>query len=758
MALAWSADFETGIDRIDSQHQGLVGLINELGTMLAAGEDMGADATASLYDRLQAYVGDHFRAEEVLMREHDLDRRHVAPHLAEHGRFSQQLNGLRRVLADSPGAVVSAQLMGFLVHWLGVHVLDLDQRMARQIRLIGLGRPPALAYEESIDLTGRGGAISGAALSQVMVDVYDALKERKQTADSLRRLSEQDPLTGLPNRSYFLAALGQAIDQARDSGSALVLLLIDVDDLGTLNRTVGHSTADQLLVALAARLQERSRQLDLVARIGNDEFALALTGNDAVEVLIETAKRLFSGLLAPVAGAGEALDFSLSGGLAAMPTHAQEAGPLLAAAEVALIEAKHEGGGSCRRFEPAMGQPGFLRAAAVTALRRAIQQGELVLHYQPQVSLHSGEILGLEALVRWQHPERGLVPPGQFIPLAEESGLIVGLGEWVIHEGLSQLRRWRDQNLPLVRLAVNVSAHHFRQPGLFDYVQHLLHELDVSANLFEIELTESVMMHDPAAAIRLVNDFHETGVRFSLDDYGTGFSSLSYLSRFAIDTLKIDQSFVRDITTNPVNSSIAVATIAMAHKLGKTVIAEGVETAGQMAFLRRSDCDEMQGYYFSRPVPADGVAQMLREGHCLNLGHADEAELPGLLLVDDEPNVLNALRRLLRREGYRILTAENAAQAFGLLAANPVQVIVSDQRMPEMTGSEFLARVKMMYPSTVRIVLSGYSEFNAVTDSINRGAIYRFLSKPWRDEDLKQAIREAFRHFRERSGAGASPG
>jgi CheY-like chemotaxis protein len=304
-----------------------------------------------------------------------------------------------------------------------------------------------------------------------------------------------------------------------------------------------------------------------------------------------------------------------------------------------------------------------------------------------------------------------------------------------------------------VRVAVNLSAPHFRQKGLPDAIEKLLFDHGVPAALLELELTESVMMRDAEAAIHIVDRLKTLGLRISLDDFGTGYSSLAYLSRFAIDVIKIDQSFVADITTNPVNASIATATIAMAHKLGKTVIAEGVETQGQMVYLRRHECDEMQGYLFSRPVDASAISDMLRSGAGINLSRDQGDSQMTLLLVDDEPNILNAIKRLLRREGYRILCAESAAQGLDLLATHRVHVVISDQRMPVMTGTEFLSRVKDLYPDTVRLVLSGYSELESLTDAINKGAIYRYISKPWEDDKFKQDVTQAFRYYRERNPA-----
>jgi len=385
-------------------------------------------------------------------------------------------------------------------------------------------------------------------------------------------------------------------------------------------------------------------------------------------------------------------------------------------------------------------------------LRNAIFNGELRLTYQPQISLHSGKIIGLEALVRWEHPTRGLLTPFHFIALAEECGLVIALDEWVMRTAILQIGLWRDEGLAPVRVAVNLSAQHFMQKDLPDAIQALLQNHAVPAALIEVELTESVMMYDAEAAIRFVNRLKALGIRVSVDDFGTGYSSLAYLSRFAIDVIKIDQSIVVDITTNPVNATIATATIAMAHKFGKTVVAEGVETEEQMIYLRRHECDEMQGYLFSRPVGPEAISEMLRSGAGISLGldQSVTAQMT-LLLVDDEPYILNAIKRLMRREGYRILCAESAAQGLDLLATNHVHVVISDQRMPVMTGTEFLSLVKDLYPNTVRLILSGYSEPMSLTDAINKGAVYRYLSKPWDDEELKREVTQAFRYYRERN-------
>jgi EAL domain-containing protein (putative c-di-GMP-specific phosphodiesterase class I)/ActR/RegA family two-component response regulator len=333
-----------------------------------------------------------------------------------------------------------------------------------------------------------------------------------------------------------------------------------------------------------------------------------------------------------------------------------------------------------------------------------------------------------------------------FIPLAEESGMIVAIGDWVLREAVTQAMAWQVAGLPAVKVAVNLSARHFRHSELPEMIASLLAESGLPPALLELELTESTMMRDIAQVIRIIERLKKLGVRLALDDFGTGYSSLSYLSRLPVDLLKIDQSFVSDIITNPINASIATATIAMAHKLGKRVVAEGVETEAQMSFLRRHECDEMQGFLFNRPCAADEITTMLREGRRQHFAPVEDgATQPTLLLVDDEPNILSALNRLFRREGYRVLTAGSGQQALELLAENPVQVIISDQRMAEMSGVELLSRVKDIYPDTVRIVLSGYAELSTVTDAVNRGAIWKYFAKPWDDEVLREEVRRAFR-------------
>lgn len=380
-----------------------------------------------------------------------------------------------------------------------------------------------------------------------------------------------------------------------------------------------------------------------------------------------------------------------------------------------------------------------------SSLRRAIERQAFFLVYQPKADLARGHIVGVEALIRWQHPVRGMVLPADFVPLAEETGLIIPMGEWVIETACKQIKTWQDAGFSDLCLSINLSARQFQQENLVELIAQALRSNDVPAQSLELEITESAVMQDPERTIALLQRLKAIGVSISLDDFGTGYSSLNYLKRFPIDVLKIDQSFIRDVTSDPQGAAIACAVISLAHILKLEVIAEGVETEAQLSFLQRHRCDQMQGYLFSGPLPAEDFLQFLRDGKTLNLGRGrEESTGRTLLILDDEESILASLKRLLRREGYRILTTSSAAQAFELLALNEVQVIIADQRMPEMSGTAFLSRVKDMYPDTMRLVLSGYTELQSIADAINHGAIYKFLTKPWDDQVLREQIRETF--------------
>ncbi len=585
------------------------------------------------------------------------------------------------------------------------------------------------------------------------VNVVNDITERKRFEEQIQHQANHDALTGLPNRNLFDDRMRQEIIRAERNARSVAILLLDLDNFKLINDSRSHGAGDQLLQQVAARLLATVREGDTVARIGGDEFGIVLAdmGRD-VDVGAIVAKLLQTGTMA-YSVAGEELFASASIGVTVFPADGDTAEALMRGADIALFRAKRLGRGQSCRFEHDMTADVSSRVALEGELRRAIAEREFCLHYQPKVDLISGEISGSEALIRWNHPQRGLVPPNDFIPVAEESGLVIAIGEWVAEECCRQIAQWRSQGIAPLPVAINLSACQFGDAQLSERLGAILKRHGIAAGLLEVEITEGMLMTRPELAVATLKRLKQIGLKIALDDFGTGYSSLAYLKRFPINHLKIDRSFVRDITENPEDAAITLAVIAMAHSLGIKVVAEGVESEGQFRYLRKHHCDQLQGYLFSRPLPADLFANMLRERPRLKLESTavSASDTRRLLLVDDEENVLSALRRLLRREDYTVLCASSARQALELLAVNDVQVVMADQRMPQVSGAEFLRRVKQLYPDTVRIILSGYSELAAMTDAINQGAIFKFLSKPWDDDDLRDQIRSAFELHASRS-------
>jgi diguanylate cyclase (GGDEF)-like protein len=525
----------------------------------------------------------------------------------------------------------------------------------------------------------------------------------------------------------------------------LAVLFIDLDNFKHINDSLGHDSGDLLLTLAASRLSDSVNEGDTVTRQGGDEFVLILSEDGEVQVVTQ---KILEAMSEPFDINGHELRITCSIGIACYPKDGEDQQTLLKNADAAMYRAKELGRNNAQYYASGMNVKAMERLELENGLYHALARNEFLLHYQPQLDLRTGEIVGMEALVRWQHPERGLVSPAIFIPVAEDSGLIVSLGEWVLRTACTQNKAWQRAGLKPISVAVNLSALQFRQSDLVERVADILRETELDPTCLELELTESLVMQDVEKTIATLSRLKAMGIKLSIDDFGTGYSSLSYLKRFPIDTLKIDQSFVRDITTDPDDAAIAKSIISMAHDMQLRVIAEGVETEAQKSFLSLRRCDEIQGYLFSKPVPAVEFEKLLREGRSLPMD--DSVAALGqrtLLLLDDDESILASLVRLLRRDGYKVLKATHAAAALDLLAQNRVGVIISDQRMPEMSGVEFLHRVKRLYPDTVRMVLSGYTDLKSVTDAINEGAVYKFLGKPWDEELLRANVQEAFQHY-----------
>ena len=445
------------------------------------------------------------------------------------------------------------------------------------------------------------------------------ITRHKQSLEQLYRAAHYDALTGLPNRKLMEIRLQQDIVHAGGSGALLALLFIDFDRLKTINDSLGHNAGDIVLAELANRMRGALRAEDTIARIGGDEF-VAILPDIRHEAAVEGVLGKLAAAIAPAIAVGEHVIHSTASiGVAMFPRDGMDGETLLKNADVAMYAAKHAGRDAWRFYAPEMNAASAGLLALENELRGALERGELELHYQPQVDLVHGRISGFEALLRWRHPTRGLVSPADFIPLAEETGLIVPIGEWVLREACRQTRIWTEQFNPALCMAVNLSARQFAHAGLLQSVAAALADSGLAAANLELELTESLVMQEPQKSAGILAELKAMGITLALDDFGTGYSSLSYLNRFPLDVLKIDRSFVNQIAEGAGDAALCEAIIAMAGALGLEVVAEGVETRGQLDFLAARRCDRMQGFLFSRPLAAAAASDLLREKRCLDL-------------------------------------------------------------------------------------------------------------------------------------------
>ena len=442
---------------------------------------------------------------------------------------------------------------------------------------------------------------SVAGLIGTIVDIT----ERKQAEARVSRLAHYDELTGLPNRTMFHERVGHAIAQARRNAKSLAILFIDLDDFKKINDTLGHGAGDRALRVIAERLRGCLRATDTVCRLGGDEFVVLIEELPQPENVAEVAKKILAAIVQPFPLDAGQYHLSASIGISTYPGDSDDLQGLMKNADIAMYRAKEQGRNNYQFYSTQMNVHTLERLALESDLRHALARDEFRLHYQPKVDIRSGRITGVEALLRWQQPGRELVPPAQFIPLAEETGLIVPIGDWVLRTACLQSKAWLDKGLPPLTVAVNLSARQFAHESLIEDVARTLRDTKLDPASLELEITESMVMRDPERAVILLAALKAMGIRLSIDDFGTGYSSLSYLKRFPLDSVKIDRSFIQDLPGSVDDAAITRAIIAMAHSLRLKSIAEGVETEEQLGFLREEGCDEMQGYLFSRPLPED---------------------------------------------------------------------------------------------------------------------------------------------------------
>ncbi|MDN4057748.1 EAL domain-containing protein [Massilia sp. YIM B02769] len=588
-----------------------------------------------------------------------------------------------------------------------------------------------------------------AGSSKLLIAVARDISERRHAQQRLKHLASYDALTGLPNRTLFFQNLREAIELAQDKTWRVAVLFITLDRFKIINDSLGPALGDELLRQVSNRLVRVMDLRDAVGRLGGDEFAVVLNmTREQQDEPAHLANEIREALRTPFDLGGQQAVLTASIGIAMYPDDAVDPGTLVKYADTAMVRAKEAGRDGYRFFTAGMNVQVLARLDLEVALRSALEGGQFVLHYQPKLELNTGRVTGVEALLRWHRPGHGLVYPAEFVPVLEETGMVVRIGDWIVDEACRQIAEWNEQGVREVRVAVNVSSRQFVEGDLESVVRAAIERHGIDPGMLELELTESALMTNAERTIAVLQRLKALGIRIAIDDFGTGYSSLAYLKRFPIDKLKIDIAFVRDIVTNPDDAAIALAIISMAHSLHMQVIAEGVETRAQMAYLRRNRCDEIQGFHFSRALPAAQLAALVRKNRAApDMPAADDSNVQTILVVDDEPDTLSALHRLFRRDNYRVLTASSPAEAFEALALYRVQVVMCDQRMPVMSGTEFLSKVKEMYPDTMRIILSGYTGVNVVLDSINRGSIYKFYTKPWNDAELRDNVRLAFRQY-----------
>lgn len=578
----------------------------------------------------------------------------------------------------------------------------------------------------------------------ICVQEGDRLVPHKEQAAQRAHFCE---VTGLPNQQMLRGRLRSEALLAIMDRRNIAVLVFSINELQHINEAQSYAVGDQLLQMVTRKLANMPKGSDMLAHLGGGEFVFMVS--HAHDITDESAMQLCRGIQeainTPMQIERQTYALTCHIGMVIFPRDTNEVDHVLRQAQAAMRMAMSLGPNRVYSYTPQANAKISARLARETALRGALERQEFYLEYQPQLDLSSGQIIGVEALIRWRHPELGDIAPDDFIPIAEDTGHIIHIGAWVLKQACEAAMRWRNAGLPPMRMAVNLSPKQLLQPDIASHLHAILNQTGLPPHLLTVELTEHMLHDGPELVSSALTQLKSIGVSIALDDFGTGYSSLQSLRRLPIDVIKIDRSLVPDVTTETQDVSITRAIINMAHGLQKKVLAVGVQNQGELALLCANQCDQMQGFLFSPPLLEADLMAILREGKCLPdsaLGRKKRTRT--LLLVDDDDNIVSSLKRLLRKDGYHIVTADCGQQGLQRLAEYEVDVIISDQRMPGMTGVEFLRRTKELYPETIRMVLSGFTELRSVTDAINEGAIYKFLTKPWDDEHVRRHIQEAF--------------
>ena len=577
------------------------------------------------------------------------------------------------------------------------------------------------------------------------VVMHVEITESMRTEERMLQLAHYDALTQLPNRLLFRDRLATAMAMAQRNHTTVAVCFLDIDRFKAINESLGHQTGDQLLLEVANRLKTCLRESDTVSRLGGDEFALILPELSHRQYSTYVAERIIHALGASFSIDGNEIFASASIGITLFPNDSDELDTLLRNADTAMYRAKELGRNNYQFFTTEMNANAMEAIKLERDLRHALENDEFVLFYQPKASCTTGRIVGFEALLRWRHPVRGLVAPNEFIPMLEETGLIVPVGAWVLHEACRQTKIWQDEGYGELSMAVNVAVKQMN-PVLCETVSHALKSCGLKPEYLELELTESQLMTDADNIITTLRQLKEIGITISVDDFGTGYSSLAYLKRFPLDSLKVDRAFVQDITADTNDVSITRAIITLAHSFNLEVIAEGVETEGQLNLLIANQCDVIQGFYFSRPLPEKDISAMLRDGRSLSAYRLQgtSSDHRNILLVGCSAETVEYLRSHIDPTHLLLHVAPASRSGFEQMAAKTMDIVMAGDQMNDMNPVDFLERIKILHPDTVRLLSGSPLSPAEQPDAMKRSAAFRFITTPC-DEHLSPLLADALR-------------
>ncbi len=576
-----------------------------------------------------------------------------------------------------------------------------------------------------------------------LTDCTDSKMYQRQFAFS----KTHDTLTGLPNRTLLEESLSQALNLAHRAIDFVSVFWIQLQDYDSIEIAFSDADLATLLETVSRRLLSEVRAIDTLAYCGRGAFVVAASKFRHEDYIPDLAHRLRDAASLSVPHSGKSFKTACQVGVSIFPRNGQNVETLLANARKAATMVGGEKDVLIRFASDELNEKYLLRLNLEDQLKGAIKYDELSLHFQPKASLRTGRMTGMEALLRWHNPKLGSVSPAVFIPLAETLGLIEPIGEWVFKSVCEQYQQWLNKRLSPPPISLNLSGGQLRTSDFVFFAGEILRKTGVPIQMLELEVTETAMMGNLDTAQKILGELRGMGFSISLDDFGTGYSSLSYLRQLPIDKIKIDRSFVMEITHDPNSAAIIKATTAMAEALGHEVIAEGVETEGQLRFLEKIGCDEIQGYFYSKPLPPDKLEQFLRERPVLPIAATHE-EVKRILLVDDDPGVLTTLGGLLEDNGYAVDIAGNAEEGFFKLAQQDISVVITDLVMDGLDGASFLARIKKLYPQTVRIAFTGQQDMAILMKAVNKGAVFKFFLKPWSESTVIGIVEEAIQYHR----------